>query len=62
MPNVFEPEWEVELPEPWNLPEVAEHLDSGKVLVMHGPSFAEGVLEAYRRGDAVEQMADEPGG
>ena len=49
MPNVFEPEWEIELPEPWSL---------------RGARLAHvaGVLEAYRRGDAVEQMADEPGG
>lgn len=43
------------------LPEVAEHLDSGKVLAMAG-SWAEPVLHVFRRDDAVEPMTDEPGG
>lgn len=43
------------------LPEVAEHLDSGKVLAMSG-TWAEPVLHVFRRDDAVEPMTDEPGG
>lgn len=39
-------------------PEVAEHLDSGKVLVATGPERSD--VEAYRRADAVEAMLDEP--
>jgi len=44
-------------------PEVAEHLDSGKVLVLEETGGAEGPsISAFRREDAVDRMADEPGG
>ena len=43
-----------------NLPEVAEHLDSGKLVVIHGTGFDDFTVEAYRRDDRVEQMLDEP--
>ena len=124
MANVFESDWDVEIPEPWSLrfarvghqagserlgatvyevepggvvsplhthfaneelvvalsgpvtqparvlvisetrtPEVAEHLDSGKVLVLEETGGAEGpTISAFRREDAVDRMADEPGG
>jgi hypothetical protein len=44
-------------------PEVAEHLDSGKVLVLEETGGGEGpTISAFRREDAVDRMADEPGG
>jgi hypothetical protein len=43
-----------------NLPEVAEQLDSGKLVVIHGSGFDDFTVEAYRRDDRVEQMLDEP--
>jgi uncharacterized cupin superfamily protein len=43
-----------------NLPEVAEQLDSGKLVVLHGTGFEDFTVEAYRRDDRVEQMLDEP--
>jgi uncharacterized cupin superfamily protein len=43
-----------------NLPEVAEHLDSGKLVVIHGSGFDDFTVEAYRRDNRVEQMLDEP--
>jgi len=44
------------------LPEVAEQLDSGKLLVIGGQGSDDLTLEAFRRSDAVDLMADEPGG
>ena len=43
-----------------NLPEVAEQLDSGKLVVIRGTGFDDFTVEAYRRDDRVEQMLDEP--
>ena len=43
-----------------NLPEVAEHLDSGKLLVIRGTGYDDFTIEAYRRTDSVDQMLDEP--
>jgi uncharacterized cupin superfamily protein len=43
-----------------NMPEVAEHLDSGKLVVIHGTGYDDFTLEAYRRDDRVDQMLDEP--
>lgn len=42
------------------MPEVAEHLDSGKVLTL--TRLDESAVEAFRRADAVTPMLDEPGG
>lgn len=42
------------------VPEVAEHLDSDKVVTL--TSLDESVVEAFRRNDAVAPMLDEPGG
>lgn len=44
-------------------PEVADHLDSGKRVVLTGPMTAGALeLESYRRADVVPPMTDEPGG
>jgi uncharacterized cupin superfamily protein len=43
-----------------NMPEVAEHLDSGKLVVIHGTGFEDFTIEAYKRDDRVDQMLDEP--
>ena len=43
-----------------HLPEVAEHLDSGKVVTITRTD--ESSVEAFRRTDAVAPMLDEPGG
>lgn len=43
------------------MPEVAEHLDSGKVLVFHG-TWKDRSLLAFSSSDAVPQMTGEPGG
>lgn len=42
------------------VPEVAEHLDSGKVVTI--TRHDESAVEAFRRADAVAPMLDEPGG
>jgi uncharacterized cupin superfamily protein len=41
-------------------PEVAEHIDSGKLVVIRGTGWEDFEMEAYRRGDAVDQLTDEP--